>query len=82
MYKDDKCFSIINRIFDVFKNKYNIVIEDTLNWNIVKDKKIIGKIKKLKDKISIDFMGSLKLSFTNKNMDNNIIILTSYLELM
>ena len=81
LYKDDKCFTIINRLFDNFNN-FNIIIEDNNNWNLVKESKIIGRIKKLKDKITIDFSGSLKLIFTNKNIDNNIKLLNSYLELI
>ena len=81
LYKDDKCFTLINRLFDNFNN-FNIIIEDNNNWNLVKESKIIGRIKKLKDKITIDFSGSLKLIFTNKNIDNNIKLLNSYLELI
>jgi len=70
--KKDKCFLILSKIFNIF-NDYKIVIDKEV-WNIVKDNIVIGSIKKLKDKVNINY-DSIKFSINNKNLNKNIAIL-------
>tara|TARA_B110000208_G_C11790832_1_gene437433 strand:- start:576 stop:1727 length:1152 start_codon:yes stop_codon:yes gene_type:complete len=68
-YKDDKCFLIINKLFDLLKD-YDVIIDKNI-WNIIKDNEKIGSIKKLKDKLNLE-LDSIKISITNKNIDSII----------
>lgn len=69
--KDDKCFIIISKLFEILKD-YNIVINDNSIWHIVKNKKIFGKIKKYKDKLNIELDDSIKICLNKKNFDKNL----------
>ena len=75
-FKKDKCFLILSRLFDVLED-YKIVIDKDV-WNIVKDNIIIGNIKKLKDKVNINY-DSIKFTINSKNIDKNLAILKKIL---
>ena len=76
---NDKCLIIMSRLFEILKD-YDIVITNNTIWDIVKDKNIIGKIKKYKDKMNIEFNNSIKISLTKHNIDNNLKIIKNILE--
>ena len=51
----DKCYLIICRIFDIF-DKYNINVTHDDNYYYMNKKEVLlGNIKKMKDKVSINF---------------------------
>lgn len=77
-YKNDKCLIIFSRLFDILKD-FDIVVSDNI-IDIVKNKKIYGKIKKYKDKLNVEFNDSIKISLNVKNLDFNINILKNLID--
>ena len=76
-YKNDKCFIIISKLFDKLENIN--VIEEEKNWKLLKDNIMIGTIKKLKDKLNIEFNDSIKITLNKNNIDNNLLIIKNIL---
>ena len=72
-FKDDKCFYILTKIFDILINN-NIILEinDTKNWKLIFKNKEIGEIKKGLSKIDIKlFEPFIVLTFA-KSKENDI----------
>lgn len=66
----DKCYLIICRIFDIFdKNNINVTHDDTCYYINKKDQKL-GSLKKMKDKVSINFEG-LNIPQINVTLKSN-----------
>ena len=71
--KNDKLLIVITKLFEVLSN-YDIIINNNI-WDIVINNKIIGTLKKLKDKVNIEIEDSIKITLTIKNYEKNLLIL-------
>ena len=77
-YKNDKCLVLFSRLFDILED-FDIIFNDN-SIDIIKNKKIYGKIKKYKDKLNVDFNDSIKISINAKNLDFNLTILQKLID--
>ena len=53
--KKDKCYTIMNKFFDICKNKDINIQQDNKIYNLIKNRKKIAYIKKMKNKLQINF---------------------------
>lgn len=69
----DKNYIIISRLFDIFDDKkINVITVDNNNFNLFKNKELIGNLKRMKDKININLQNSsINIIFKNNNDDSN-----------
>ncbi|VVU95123.1 hypothetical protein CPAV1605_848 [seawater metagenome] len=72
MYKEDKCYPLMSRIFDILnKSKINLNENSTDKWILKLQENIIGEMKKSKNKVSISLINPcLALAFV-RNVDND-----------
>lgn len=74
--KDDKCLILISKLFNILIN-YKIIKNDK-NWEIINTSQV-GIIKKLKDKLNLEFNNSIKISLDSKNIDENLKVINNIL---
>jgi hypothetical protein len=68
-YKEDKCYTMLSRIFDIFQsNQVNLEKENDKTWNISYKDINIGETKKSKNKLIVNLIDPLiSLSFVRNN---------------